>query len=306
LRLKIKKIECENLVSQKLKLVLAAVIIIPVVITASVLIYMYLNPGCSGETADIISGPTFFNHNCTDISKIPAQYIYKVQDMVNFHYAHRSHGEQLTIGLDQIESANNTFSVAIEDYTLPTESGALCIMNGQRGYHGNANNSYVDPEYYWAGNGLNWTQDVLNNNAAINFSMWTWCTELDWMDENQVQGYLDNITLLENQYPDVTFIYMTGNAQAVGAEGYNRFLRNQQIREYCNATHKWLFDFEDIDSWYNGHQCTYLYEGVYVPVENPHFHVPNHEGPGHTTYESCQLKGAVVWWMFAYILGWRP
>ena len=301
----------KNLVSQKLKLVLAAVIIIPVVVTATLLVYINLNPSqnpptCSGEPAFIISSPTFFNHTCTDISKIPAQYMQKIQDTVKFHYAHRSHGEQLTIGLDLIESANNTFSVALEDFTLPTESGALCIMNGQRGYHGHINDSYVGPELYWADNGLNCTQDVLNNNAAINFSMWTWCTELDGWDESQVQGYLDNISLLESQYPNVTFIYMTGNAQATGAEGYNRYLRNQYIRDYCKNNSKWLFDFEDIDSWYNGHQCTYLYNGVYVPVEHAHFYVPNHDGPGHTTYESCQLKGAVVWWMFAYILGWRP
>jgi len=298
------KTECENLVSRNLKLILVAIVVIPVVVIAAILIYINLNSpaccACSGETASIITGPTIFNHSCTDISKIPIQWINKVQQTVKFHYAHRSHGEQLTTGLELIASADNTFRVAIEVFTLPTDPGIVCIMDGQRGYHGNGNVSYVMPEDYWAENGLNRTQDVLNNNA-VNFSMWTWCTELDSWDESQMQGYLENISLLETKYPDVTFIYMTGNAQASGAEGYNRYLRNQQIREYCKNHGKWLYDFEDIDSWYNGHQCTYLYNGVYVPVQHPHF---NGDDAGHTTYESCQLKGAVVWWMFARILGW--
>lgn len=293
----------ENLVSQKLKLILVAIIVIPVIITSTALIYINLNPpACSGQPASIISGPTFFNHNCTDISKIPIQRINQVQQTVKFHYAHRSHGSQLTTGLELIASANNTFSVAIEDYALPTVPGALRIMNGQRGYHGHINDTYVVPEFYWAENGLNWTQDVLNNNAAINFSMWTWCTELDGWDESQVQGYLDNISLLESQCPNVTFIYMTGNAQATGADGYNRYLRNQYIREYCKTNNKYLFDFEDIDCWYNGQQCTYWYNGTAVPHQHPHFN--GDDAGSHTTYESCQLKGAVVWWMFARILGW--
>jgi hypothetical protein len=94
---------------------------------------------------------------------------------------------------------------------------------------------------------------------------------------------------------------MTGNAQASGADGYNRYLRNQQIRQYCKDNNKILFDFEDIDSWYNGQQCTYIYNGTAVPHQHPHF---NGNEAGHTTYESCQIKGAVVWWMFARILGW--
>jgi hypothetical protein len=175
-----------------MKLILVAVIVIPVVIIASVLIVVYTKPRCSGVPADIITGPTIYNHNCTDISQIPVQWIEKVQQTVKFHYAHRSHGEQLTVGLDLIGSANATFAVAIELFTLPAGPG-LCIMDGQRRYDGADNIDYVMPEDYWAGNGLNYTRTVLNNNAAINFSMWTWCTELDYWDADQVQGYLDNI-----------------------------------------------------------------------------------------------------------------
>ncbi len=82
------------------------------------------------------------------------------------------------------------------------------------------------------------------------------------------------MTVLETEYPDVIFIYMTCNAQGTGAEGYNRYLRNEQIREYCSENEKVLFDFADLDAWwYNSNteewdQATYDYSGHTVPVEH--------------------------------------
>ncbi len=295
--------DVKYLVSQKVKLIAVVAIAIPVLVVSLVFIIGNISQQCGAEPATVISGPRIFNHNCTDISQIPGEWIAKVQAMVQFQYAHRSHGEQLLIGLDQIEGANNTFSVNWTTYALPTEAGALCIMNGMKDYRDSDDQDYVIPEFYWSTpEGLNRTRDILNNNPTINFTMWTWCTELDGWDENQVQDYLDNISALEAEYPDVIFIYMTGNAQADGWEGYNRYLRNQQIRQYCVDHSEYLFDFEDLDANYNGQQCAYWYEGVAVPHQHPHF--DRDETGAHTTYESCELKGAAVWWMFARILGW--
>ena len=69
---------------------------------------------------------------------------------------------------------------------------------------------------------------------------------------------------LEAAYPNVTFVYFTGNAQS-GIE--NRYLRNEQIRQNCRENNKWLFDFADIDCWYNGEQHTE--NGI--PIEHPHY-----------------------------------
>ena len=41
---------------------------------------------------------------------------------------------------------------------------------------------------------------------------------------------------LEAANPDVTFVYATSSASPYGsAAGYNRFLMNKRIREYCLA-----------------------------------------------------------------------
>lgn len=290
------------MLTRKMKLSLVAIIIIPMILVTIFIVFLN-NPRTSAGPAYIIDGSTIFNHNNTDISKIPAQWIAAVRDQVKLHYAHTSHGEQLTIGLERLESANSTFSINRTLFILPTEIGALCIADGQKDYAGTEDIDYVTPDYYWEGEfGLNRTRAMLDN-QGFNFSMWCWCTQLDDYDEAATQAYLDAIATLEAEYPSVIFIYITGNAQATGWSGYNRYLRNQQIREYCANNNKYLFDFADIDCWYNGQQWTYMYENYTIPTEHPHYSNPS--GPGHTTYFSCELKAAVVWWMFAEILGWN-
>jgi len=148
----------------------------------------------------------------------------------------------------------------------------------------------------------------LNHNPSINVSMWTWCSELDTYSESQVQEYLDSISALEAEFPDVIFIYTTGNAEQDGSYGYNRFMRNSQIRDFCTANNKVLFDFADLDSWWfnpdtqEWENTTFTYDSTVIPVEHPAF-VGN--DCGHTTAAGCLQKGRALWWMMARLAGWE-
>ena len=246
--------------------------------------------------------PLIIDHTCTTLSEIPASWIDKVQDEVKWHYAHTSHGGQLTTGLQRIEDSDTMYSVAIGSSTLPTETGAFCIFNGQE------NSTYIAPEQYWkTTDGMNQTRDVLNHNHSIHFSQWSWCTQLNSYSENEMKAYLDSMQVLETEFPEETFIYMTGNAQADGSGGYNRYQRNEYIRQFCRDNNKVLYDFADLDAWwYNPsteqwEQNTYTYDGHIIPIEHSHF---NGSESGHTTYESCEQKGKAVWWMMAKLDGW--
>ena len=235
------------------------------------------------------------DHTCTDLSQIPDTWIDQVKTM-KVHYAHTSHGEQITVGLERIETSK--YSVAIGYSTLPSEAGALSIFDGQPG------ETYIEPEDYWdSASGRADTNSVLSNNPTITISMWMWCQQQEWNSSDDTQRYLDSMAMLESANPGVTFIYATGNAQAKWGDGYNRYQRNNQIRDYCTTNSKVLFDFADIDCWYNGDQNTYQYSGTTVPVEHAHY---SGDQAGHTTYESCEQKGKAFWWIMARLAGWDP
>lgn len=241
----------------------------------------------------VFSAAIIIDHTCTDITKIPDSWITKVKNTLRVHYAHTSHGSQITTGLERLAASNSKYSYSYDYCSVPTTSGALKLMDGQ--YITDYCESYITPELYWQGNdALNITRYVLNN-YSFEISEWAWCTQLDYYSSSEAQDYLDAMAQLESEYPEVTFVYMTGNSQSAEQ---NRENRNNQIRNYCRTHNKVLFDFGDLDCWYNGEQ----YKVGSLPMEHPHY---NGDEAGHTTYESCENKARAYWWMLARIAGWN-
>jgi len=245
------------------------------------------------------------DHNCTAIDQIPSNVIDDVQQNIRWQYAHTSYGHQLTCGLELLETSDPSLDVDIGYMYLPVTTGALCTYDGTEGF--NAPGlccTYIEPVGYWLGEqGQSWTRATLDHNPTINVSAWSWCDQLDEYTEAEVQTYLDAISMFEAEYPDVTFIYFTGSAHADGAFGYNRHLRNDMIRNYCVANNKVLFDFEDIDCWYNGVMNYYILNGDTIPLQHDAFYNP--DGCGHAN-DLCGIeKGKATWWMMAKLSGWQ-
>lgn len=254
------------------------------------------NPAGPGSGQYVPYNGPGVDHTCADLSKIPRQWIQAVMNGIRLHYAHTSHGEQLTVGLERIEGSDPAYSVEIGQCHLPSVPGALCVFDGQIG------ESYIGPELFWeTPEGMDMTRAVLDQNPSINVCMWCWCTQLDWYSQEETQNYLNAMSTLESEYPGVTFVYMTGNAQAEGAEGYNRHQRNMQIRAFCESNDRYLFDFADLDCWYGTDHHTYNHQGYAIPSEHPQY---RGDQAGHTTYSSCERKGAALWWLLALIEGW--
>ena len=57
------------------------------------------------------SGPIIIDHTCTDISRIPAQWIESAKQLT-LHYAHTSHGGQICSGVKNLESLDSTYGFA--------------------------------------------------------------------------------------------------------------------------------------------------------------------------------------------------
>ena len=248
------------------------------------------------------SEPLIIDHFCSVLDEIPAVWIDSAKAKIKLHYAHTSHGNQITVGLSRTETQNMFYSYDRSTSSLPDEFDALCMLDGQ------IFDDYITPDEYWeTTSGMNHTRNVLNNNPEINVSMWCWCTQVNGISETHMQDYLDSISVLESEFPEVTFVYMTGNAQATGSSGLNRYLRNQQMREYCLANNKVLFDFADLDCWYfnpateqweqNTTECSSQTYGI----EHEMF---NDDQGGHTTYISCEQKGRAAWYLAACLAGW--
>jgi len=234
------------------------------------------------------------DHTCTDITMIPDHWISQVKGSSRIHYAHTSHGGQITTGLKRLSNRDPTYGYSAENCSVPTTTADLSLMDGQ--YDDGGCQTYISPQLYWEGDSaMNMTRSVLTN-FDVNISAWAWCCQLDSYTEAQVRVYLNNMTQLESEFPGVTFVYMTGNAQSKGNQ--NRYDRNEQIRAYCRQHNKVLFDFADLDCWYNGEP--YTVNGI--PSEHPLYW--GNEA-GHTTYESCENKARAFWWLLARIAGWN-
>jgi len=242
--------------------------------------------------------PLVIDHHCTVLAAIPLDAIQTAKDVCKWHFVRLSHGRQLTEGMSIIEAVDPFYAAIWPDAggSLPYVLNTLCIYS-----------SPYAPDGYWSGSGIDITRSVLTGTPALNISAFSWCTELNTASASYVQNYLAAMQTLESEFPNVAFVYFTGSAQDSAGYGYNRYLRNIQIRDFCVANNKVLYDFEDLDSWwYNPatlqwEHSTYEYNGVTVPVEHPNLVGDYAE---HTSYESCEQKGRAAWWMMSMLSGW--
>ncbi|MEN8152861.1 MAG: hypothetical protein ABFR75_02475 [Acidobacteriota bacterium] len=241
------------------------------------------------------------DHTSVDLNSIPDEWITKVKEVIGFHYCHTSHGSQIMIGLERLMNGSfsnitikgSKYNYYPDNCNMPDTDQYLSLMDGQ--YSNGYCETYVSPDLYWeSDHGLSLTRNMLNSHN-VNVSMFAWCSQLDYYSSSEVENYLNKMAALEKEFPNIVFIYMTGNAQS---SERNRYDRNNQIRQFCKENNKILFDFADLDCWYNGGQN--IVNGI--PMEHNHYHG---DQAGHTTYESCENKAKAFWWLMARIAGWN-
>ncbi len=265
---------------------------------AVVLGLLGLPPASLGQSAIII------DHTCTNLGAVPPAAIEQARLLLKVAYGHTSHGSQPISGMNEFKNPPGSLYWWDRNGT----QGGLSLWDGTpTGDLGNPD------RVTWA----LLTREMLNGYGADrNVVVWSWCGQADTTPAN-IQLYLDLMTGLINDYPNVKFVYMTGHLNGTGETG-NLHLRNEQIRAWVRGTGGILFDFADIESYdpdYNyflplnaNDNCDYWIGSV------PHNWAVEwcaaHPGQcsscscAHSQSLNCDLKGRAFWWMLARLAGW--
>ena len=195
--------------------------------------------------------PVIIDHRCTYFYKIPVVWMEAAKSDLHIAYGHTSHGSQLTSGMIGIYLQYGS------SYAFDHE-GPVGILDLHNYFI-----PYIDlgePNFHaWADS----TRKYLNNpaNSDVNVIIWSWCGQLSWASEEDVETYLGLMNQLELDFSDVKFVYMTGHLDGTESSG-NVHLRNEQIRAHVAAnSSRILFDFADIER-YDPNNVDYLNQGA--------------------------------------------
>jgi len=266
------------------------------------------------------------DHRCTDITKIPEEAINNAKTSLHIGYGHTSHGSQLADGMNGlIEFANNgglglSLPADIFKWNNGGTDGALDLEEGD-GY----GDGWLDHDcgYYphWIDETTAYLDDT--SHADVNVIIWSWCGEASgYSEQDMIDKYLKPMSKFERDYPNVTFVYMTGHSDGSGEEG-NLHKRNMQIRQFCIDSNKVLYDFYDIECYdpdgnYYGDKlvsdaCDYDSDGdgsrdKNWAIEWQNSHTEDVDwyncGSAHSQPLNANRKAYAAWWLWATLAGW--
>lgn len=264
---------------------------------------------CKKDTGSASSDEMIINHQSISLNAIPSQSITAAKQKLHIAYGHTSHGSQLTDGMTGLVS----FKGSQYAWNNGGTGGALDLhdyaMSGDLG---------APDRTTWA----SLTRTYLAANQDVNVIIWSWCGEVSSATEADINTYLNLMSSLENDFPGVKFVYMTGHLDGSGLTG-NLNLRNEQIRNFCKTNSKILFDFADIESYnpdgvYFGDKgpddgCNYDKNGDNVKEGNWATEWQNAHAQGtdwyncssaHSQPVNANMKAYAAWWLWARLGGW--
>jgi hypothetical protein len=196
---------------------------------------------CGNLKLGIPVGDRIVDHVDANVDGITAARTEAARQKSRIVYWHTSHGSQLISGIDGMDA----FYGSNGWYILRGENG-LAIDEQSPDVGAFDSDSVANSATLFQAA----VRTYLAGHADTNVVMASWCGQIGYgtTTEADIDSYLARISELEDEYPGVVFVYMTGHSDGGGLEGQvNRY--NQIIRDYCVANDKWLYDFYDIECY---------------------------------------------------------
>lgn len=261
------------------------------------------------------------NHTSINLSQIPDTYINQAKQTLHIAYGTASHGSQIIFGMTNLISWSGG---GIEYNFNNGGSGGALDFRAWIGNFANLNiASDLNQDANFRQDYRAWeraTRVYLATNPGVNVIMWAWCYGVNTSEAN-INLYLSLMEGLERDFPNIKFVYMTGRTMAAGAYVTEDAVRNAQIRAYCIAHNKILYDFYDIECYdpdgnYYGDKlvnenCDYDSNGDGVRDANWAINWQNaHPGQWyqceapHTQPLNANMKAYAAWWLWARLAGW--
>jgi hypothetical protein len=196
----------------------------------------------------------------------------------NWYFASASVGSLMCEGLTNLHLADSSFyqlQSLSSGGSPPATTVPGIIYVDDRG-HSTTNDYYGDWQYE-----VGYFQTALSNgwtyprvNLAINILSFIdiWYNNSSSGVTAELDGYVSSTTNLEAAFPQTVFVYMTmpitttNYSYEVDTEPEDEYWRcvfNNQLRAWCTANNRVLFDIADIEAHdTNGNLCTFEYNGL--------------------------------------------
>jgi len=259
------------------------------------------------------------------LRSIPDEYISAARNNLHIAYQHTSHGTHVSYGMfglpgfmagDDILFAitNNNpqpDKLDFRDYAMASyaEAGvdASDLSRNETAFIQATRNYLDDPV-----------------NSEINVVMWSWC---NIAGHDVADNYLPGMQTLINEYPSVTFIFMTGHANKDNNVGDGK-PKNQAdlILNYCKENKFYCLDYYGIDThdmdgnyWEDAGDDGNSSTGgnFYADYQNSHSvgagYYENKSSPGgsvtygahNSQHITANRKAYAMWYILASIAGWE-
>ena len=128
-----------------------------------------------------------------------------------------------------------------------------------------------------------------------------------------LQDYLTAVESYNSGNPNTATFYTTAPADwNTEGVGFQRYLKNQAIRDHVNANGGYLFDYADILCWnsqgiastrtWNGNSFPYIWAWGEADYKEEY---DGGQGSCHVSEEGCIRLAKAMWWLMARIAGWE-